>query len=89
MKSVLQNIKACYLCNARHALHEHHIFEGAYRGNSERFGLKVYLCVAHHTAEGAHADGWIRTQLHKAGQRKFEENHTRAEFIRYFGKSYL
>ena len=91
MKSILQQSKRCYLCGrGGRWLHEHHIFEGSRRQKSEEYGLKVWLCVKHHTgAEGAHSIPGVRELLHKAGQRKFEETHTREEFIRIFGKSYL
>lgn len=48
MKSIIQSDKRCYLCGTRDNLHEHHIFPGANRKNSEKYGLKVYLCANHH-----------------------------------------
>jgi len=64
---------------------------------SEQFGLWVYLCPRHHNQAGStvavHSgmpDGKeIDHKLRVLGQRKFEETHTREEWHRYFGKSYL
>ena len=90
MKSILQDKKQCYICGRTSCLHDHHIFAGSRRQKSEEYGLKVWLCVRHHTGEdGAHSVPWMIDRLHKDGQKKFEETHTRDEFIRIFGKSYL
>lgn len=90
MKSIIQSKKQCYICGKSTFLHDHHIFEGSRRQKSEEYGLKVWLCVFHHTGQdGAHNASWMRDRLHKIGQRKFEETHTREEFIKIFGKSYL
>ena len=46
----------CYLCmllnedNGAKKTQEHHIFGGSNRDHSEETGLKVYLCLEHHTA---------------------------------------
>ena len=42
-----KNDRECYLCGANGAadpLHWHHIFGGANRKHSEKYGLKVRLC---------------------------------------------
>ena len=45
----------CYLCmklkgdyRRYPVVHEHHIYDGPNRQNSEAEGLKVYLCLDHH-----------------------------------------
>ena len=50
-----KNSRTCYLCvmlhdnwNEHRILDEHHVFGGPNRKNSEEYGLKVYLCHAHH-----------------------------------------
>ena len=43
MKSILQREKKCWVTGDRYNLHEHHIFGGARRKLSEKYGLKVYL----------------------------------------------
>lgn len=61
MKSILQDKSKhqCYLCmmidgdeSVKTGLEEHHIYEGSARRElSEKYGLKVYLCKAHHTGD--------------------------------------
>lgn len=104
MKSILQDRKECYLCRLMmqkqgqeeslpaEGLHSHHIFGGtANRRQSERYGLKVWLCLGHHESgpEAVHQKRTVDLSLKGIGQRKFEETRTRAEFIRIFGKSWL
>ncbi len=98
MKSIIQDKKECYLCrylynskNTRN-LQDHHIFFGtANRVKSELYGMKVWLCIFHHT-EGlgaVHKNRDYDIILKKIAQRKFEETSTRTDFIKIFGKSYL
>ena len=105
MKSILQDTKECYLCRIEanlkwyngelsdQWLDEHHIFGGtANRKKSEQHGLKVYLCnqKGHHKgAAGPHMNRLVDLSLKGIGQREFEKNHTREEFIKEFGKSWL
>ncbi|MDO5574400.1 MAG: hypothetical protein Q4G60_10550 [bacterium] len=102
-KSVFyQDDGQCYLCNlygidTYHTdLEEHHIFGGtANRKKSEKYGLKVKLCRAHHTGdyqgykEAVHFNGENDRVLKKIGQKKFEMTHSREKFIKEFGKSWL
>ena len=91
MKSVLQTEKECFVCHTTYNLEEHHCFRAPYRNASERNGLKVWLCQPHHTGNrGVHngnviLDKWLK----QTAQKKYEETHTREEFIREFGRSYL
>ena len=92
----------CYLCmllnndyRKHDVLHEHHIFGGnSNRNHSEAEGLKVYLCVEHHmtgkdAVHNAKNCQEIQERLHKIGQQEFEKTHTREEFRKIFGRSYL
>lgn len=100
MKSILHNKddRTCFLCklNGDHStknnLQEHHVFYGtANRKKSEQYGLKVYLCLEHHTqgAQSVHHNQNNSEILKMIGQKKFEETHTREEFIREFGRNWL
>ncbi|WP_055299877.1 hypothetical protein [Anaerobutyricum hallii] len=73
------------------AVHEHHIFGGSNRDKSEAEGLKVYLCLEHHISgkEAVHNNAELMRELRQDGQRAFEQNHTREEFMKMFGKNYL
>ena len=90
-KSILQDRKECFITKSTDNLHCHHVFSGAYRKNSEKFGLKVWLRADWHNASdfGVHFDKNLDLFFRQLAQRKFEETHTRDEFIRYFTKSYL
>ena len=98
-KSVMhQKDGTCYLCRELHddyryhrVLHEHHIFGAANRCLSEKYGLKVYLCVDHHMTgpEAVHSCSETMDFLHKKGQQEFEQDHSREEFMEIFGKNYL
>lgn len=91
MKSIIQTCKHCYICGTTYNLHEHHIFAGANRKNSERTGLKVWLCFTHHNGSphSPHFNREVDLELKRMAQQKFEETHTRDEFMAIFGKNYL
>lgn len=98
-KSILQQKDGtCYLCKQLHGdfrqhslLHEHHIFGGANRAISEAEGLKVYLCLPHHIdgSEAVHNNHKNMRILQQAGQRVYEETHSREEFMKLIGRNYL
>ena len=93
MKSILQSNKECLICGTERNLHEHHIFFGnPNRKNSEKYGLKVWLCMNHHTGgnNSPHRNREIDLSLKTLAQEAFEEKiGTREEFIEIFGKSWL
>ena len=88
----------CYLCmmlnqdySYKKTLQEHHVFNGPNRSRSEAEGLKVFLCLEHHTAGPAavHNNAENMLLLKREGQRVYERDHTREEFTAAFGKNYL
>ena len=87
----------CYLCMKEdkyriyQVVHEHHIFGGPNRVLSEEDGLKVYLCLAHHLdGPGAvHNNRTVMDRLHEDGQRAYERDHTRQQFMERYGRNYL
>jgi len=88
----MQKEKQCYVCGTTYNLHDHHIVYGtANRRNSERLGLKVWLCQEHHTGStGVHFNRGLDLHLKELAQKHFEAwNGARNEFQRIFGKSYL
>ena len=93
MQSKLSNYKECYICGRTESLHEHHIFYGtSNRKNSERLGLKVWLCFEHHNGsnEGVHFNKKLDNLLKKRAQEYYENNiGTREEFLATFGRNYL
>lgn len=91
--------RTCYLCMMLHAddsikavLQEHHIFGGtANRKISERYGIKVYLCLDHHLTgtEAVHRNAGVAILLKQEGQRIFQRRYPDMDFMKIFGKSYL
>lgn len=98
MKSILQGKDGrCYLCMMLHNDHsakpvqEHHVIFGrANRKLSERYGLKVYLCIYHHTegAEAVHRNAEISKRLKVIAQRTFRETFPELDWLSIFGKNY-
>ena len=106
MKSILQDKKdrRCYLCalvdgdnSEKLILQEHHIFEGtANRRNSEKYGMKVYLCPKHHVGDiDGVSDAVHRPDLNNYGlvlkvvaEEVFCQTHRREEFRAIFGRSW-
>ena len=73
-------------------LHEHHVIHGwANRKLSERHGLKVYLCLAHHLygEEAVHQSDEINGMLKAYAQRMFEQKWPEKSFYGIFGKNYI
>ena len=91
MKSIIQTEKECFFCGRTTCLHDHHVFFGnKHKNHSEKYGLKVWLCVEHHTGnESPHRSKEMNLFLKRIAQAKFEETHSREVFMRIFGKNYL
>ena len=91
-KSILQKERVCFFCGSRIGLEEHHVFGGtANRTLSEQYGLKVYLCPAHHLTgpDAVHRNARIMDAVRKDGQEAFERSYPELDFRKVFGKSYL
>ena len=91
MKSILQTEKECFVCKTTYGLEEHHCMYGsANRKQSEKYGLKVWLCHEHHRGNsGVHFNKELDLKIKKIAQSTFEREHTREEFRAIFGKSWL
>ena len=89
--------RKCFLCGRNGAgdpLDKHHIFGGAYRSKSEKYGLYVYLCHNRCHIYGkmsVHQNQKTMRQLKRYGQLKAmkENGWSTDDFIREFGKSYI
>ena len=92
-QSILQTEKECYITKSIFNLHRHHIYAGSRRQISEDNGFWVYLTgVLHNQSnDGVHGKNGhaLDLKLKRDCQRKFEETHSREEFRRLIGKSYL
>ena len=91
MKSIMQKEKRCYITGGIYDLHKHHIFGGACRNLSEKYGLTVYLRSDWHNMSkyGVHFDKEFDLRLKRAAQKAFERDHSRVEFMAIFGKNYI
>lgn len=100
MKSIMQDKQAhtCYLCMMLHSdftekqTQEHHVIFGtANRKLSEKYGLKVYLCLEHHETgrEAVHRNAETALLVKKAAQRAFEKRWPDLDFRKIFGKNFL
>lgn len=92
-KSILQTEKECYITGQTYNLHKHHIYAGGRRQISEREGFWVYLTGHFHNQsnDGVHGKNGraLDLKLKQDCQRKYEETHSREEFIALTGKNYL
>ena len=92
MKGIIQKEKECFVCKETYGLHEHHIFFGtSIRKQSEKYGMKVWLCGRHHNLsnEGVHFNKELDLRIKQIAQKKFEETYKDLDFIKIFGKNYL
>lgn len=91
MKSILQNQKECFVCKTTSNIHDHHIYFGKNHSQSEKHGLKCFLCLEHHVGtygvHGKHGHE-LDMKLKKVCQKKFEETHSHEEFMKIIGRSY-
>lgn len=98
MKSIMQQDKShCYICEMSECgdhLDKHHIFGGALRDTSEKYGLTVYL---HHNKchifgeYSAHQNYYIRVKLQEIAQIRAMEVYGWSEndFRKIFDCSYI
>lgn len=105
-KSIMQSVKECYLCRKdadvlgytgelkSNGLEEHHIMYGtANRQQSEKYGLKVWLCYKHHNEDhglyAVHYNKTLDKRLRVDAERRFLQTHSFKEWMDIFGSNYL
>lgn len=81
----------CIICGSPYVEHHHVFFGTANRKVSNKYGYVVELCHYHHNEPpmGVHFNKEFDLMLKQQCQRDFEKNHTRAQFIKEFGRSWL
>lgn len=100
MKSIMQDKEThqCYLCmlldkdySVKQTQEHHVIFGTANRKMSEKYGLKVYLCLNHHTAgrESVHKNAGIAMILKRRAQIEFQRKWNGISFREIFGQNYI
>lgn len=87
----MQTEKKCYITGRTYPLHKHHIWGAARRKISEEHGFTVWLIPELHNMSdaGVHFNKQLDLRLKRECQAKFEETHTRAEFMALIGKNYI
>lgn len=99
MRSIMhQKDGTCYLCMKLEGNYfpqlvtqEHHVIFGtSNRKLSEKYGLKVYLCVAHHLTgpDAVHRNQTVRNMLCEDAQEQFEKKYPNISFQNVFGKNW-
>ncbi len=81
----------CLICGSSQGLERHHVFYGSgLRQLSEKWGMVAPLCHrCHRGSHGVHFSRPLDLMLKRLFQEKFEETHTREEFMAIFGRSWL
>lgn len=91
--SILQTEKECYVTGQKSELELHHIYTGPNRKISDQEGFWVWLSADwhRHNKKSVHLDphGGIDLLLKRNCQIAYEREHSREEFIKLIGKSYL
>lgn len=85
--SILTNkLEQCYLCqNKKQDIHE--IYKGCNRQTSMKYGFCIPICRNCHSK--TEIDSKLDLQLKKECQKEYEKTHTRDEFIKIVGQSYI
>jgi len=93
MESIIQKVKECYVCKSRGLLHSHHIYAGAKRQLSEKYGLKIWLCPYDHNMsdKGIHFNPTLDSRVKAMAQEKAMEYYGWSvdDFIKIFRRNYL
>ena len=90
-KSILQQKKECFITHRKYGLHKHHIYGGPNRRISEENGFYIYLVPRLHNMsdDGIHFNKGFDLYVKRLCQEKFEQTHTREEFMNLIGRNYL
>lgn len=89
--SILNNLDKCFFCGRpAECIHEVY-FGSANRQISIENGFCVGLCHKEHNMSNnsVHYNRNMNLELKRVYQKEYEKDHTREEFIKLIGKSYL
>lgn len=91
-KSIIQQSQGCFFCGRQGYTEVHHIFFGnPWRTISENNGFTVRLCPECHRVRSTapHNNRQNDLLLKRMAQREYEKTHSREEFMKLIGRSYL
>ena len=91
MKSILQDEKKCYVTGRTDGLELHHIYFGdPNRKISDKNGFVIWLRPEYHREnKGIHHNREFDLKVKRECQAKYEETHSREEFMALIGRNYL
>ena len=80
----------CYFCGST-IVARHEIYYGSNRKMSIREGFVCMLCPYHHqdSKNGVHFNREMDLELKMKAQEKYEQTHTRVEFMALVNRNYL
>lgn len=81
------DLTRCYSCHKKTKLDRHHIYNGGLRNMSERNNFWVNVCRDCHRK--IHDTPKLEKQLKQECQYKYEQSHSREEFMKLVRKNYL
>ncbi len=90
--SILQKEKECFKTGRTDNLHRHHIYFSANRKVSEEHGFWVWLTGEWHNQDSrvdVHHNREFDLLLKRECQEKYEESHTREDFLKLIGRNYI
>lgn len=91
--SIIQEKQECFLTGDTRWLDCHHIYFGGDRKTSDENGFWIWLRHDYHIADSHHKtphnDRELDLALKRMCQLKYEETHTREEFMKLIGRNYL
>ena len=89
--SIISNEHRCFMCGSTKFLELHHIFNGADRKKSTKYGLVVFLCHNCHNEppNGVHYNRQNMDKLREIGQKAFIENYPELDFMKIFHRNYI
>lgn len=89
--SLLQDKKECFITHDTLNLHKHHIYGGAFRNKSEKYGCWVWLRADWHNMSeyGVHNSIVLMTILRAKCQEAFEKKYGHQLFMKEFKRDWI
>lgn len=86
-------MRVCEICGSTQNIERHHVFNGAYKKKSERYGALIDLCHSCHNEppNGVHHNAENMQALKAKHQNRIMQEYqlTTEQFIHLFGKNYI
>ena len=86
----MEGLRQCDNCHSSHCIEKHHIFGGANRKISEKYGMVEDLCAeCHRGNNGIHFNKEMMLRYKQKHQRIFEEKYGHEAWMELIKKNYL